>query len=64
METADASQRIVVCNGCGRSVTLTIRPLSVAETAWREFDCPHCQKPNVIRLAGHILAIRGEAREI
>jgi hypothetical protein len=45
----------VKCDGCGRPVTLEVRPLGLAQVAWRWFDCPHCRRPNFIKLAGQIL---------
>jgi hypothetical protein len=53
----------VRCDLCGRPVTLRLRQAAVAETMWRWYDCPHCGKPNFLRLAGQILDVSGEDRE-
>ena len=53
----------VKCDGCGRGVTLEVRAGGKATSAWRWFDCPHCQKPNFLRLAGQILRVVKEQPE-
>ena len=53
----------MTCDGCGRAVTLQVRPLTGVEAAWRWFDCPHCRKPNFLRLAGQILRVVKDQEE-
>jgi hypothetical protein len=47
----------VTCHGCGREVELRVRSLGLDDPAWRWFDCPHCRRPNFVRLAGQILRV-------
>ncbi len=53
----DATVITVPCDGCWRVVRLKVRLLHLAESAWRPFDCPHCRKPNVLRIPAEILDV-------
>jgi hypothetical protein len=61
VNTQVPAAQAVKCDSCGRTVTLTLKSATAAETAWRWFDCPYCRKANFLRLPGQILrATKGE----
>ena len=60
----DPTTTNVTCHGCGGAIVLRLRPAVLAESAWRWFECPHCRKPNFLRLAGQILSVAKEQQKV
>jgi hypothetical protein len=64
VHSEESAATTVTCEGCRNTVILQIHTAVRAESAWRWFDCPHCRKPNFLRLPGHIESVHKTEQEV